>query len=174
MMNKKITLLAVLFFCFVSYVMGQEITITGQVKDQQGLPLPGVSVRIKGTNLGTSTEANGAYKVKAKADAILTFSFIGFKTIEEPINNRTTINATLSEDNNKLNEVIVVGYGTTTKKDLTTAVVSVSSKDLENQPITNPLQAIQGRAAGVQVTSQSGKPGAGVAVSIRGNTSIRN
>lgn len=171
-MNKKITLLAVLFFCFVSYVMGQEITITGQVKDQQGLPLPGVSVRIKGTNLGTSTEANGAYKVKAKADAILTFSFIGFKTIEEPINNRTTINATLSEDNNKLNEVIVVGYGTTTKKDLTTAVVSVSSKDLENQPITNPLQAIQGRAAGVQVTSQSGKPGAGVAVSIRGNTSI--
>lgn len=171
-MNKKITLLAVLFFCFVSYVMGQEITITGQVKDQQGLPLPGVSVRIKGTNLGTSTEANGAYKLKAKADAMLTFSFIGFKTIEEPVNNRTTINAVLSEDHNKLNEVVVVGYGTTTKKDLTTAVVSVSSKELENQPITNPLQAIQGRAAGVQVTSQSGKPGAGVAVSIRGNTSI--
>ena len=172
MMNKKITLLAVLFFCFVSYVMGQEITITGQVKDQQGLPLPGVSVRVKGTNLGASTESNGAFKLKANADAVLTFSFIGFKTIEEPVNNRTTLNITLSEDDNKLNEVVVVGYGTTTKKDLTTAVVSVSAKDLENQPITNPLQAVQGRAAGVQVTSQSGKPGAGVAISIRGNTSI--
>ncbi|WP_097132700.1 SusC/RagA family TonB-linked outer membrane protein [Pedobacter xixiisoli] len=171
-MNKKITLLAALLFSFMSYAMGQEITITGQVKDQQGLPLPGVSVRVKGTNLGASTEANGAYKLKAKADAILTFSFIGFKTIEEPINNRTTLNITLAEDDNKLNEVVVVGYGTTTKKDLTTAVVSVSSKDLENQPITNPLQAIQGRAAGVQVTSQSGKPGAGISISIRGNTSV--
>ncbi len=171
-MNKKITLLAALIFSFMSYAMGQEITIAGQVKDQQGLPLPGVSVRVKGTNLGASTEANGAYKLKAKSDAILTFSFIGFKTIEQPINNRTTINVTLAEDDNKLNEVVVVGYGTTTKKDLTTAVVSVSSKDLENQPITNPLQAIQGRAAGVQVSSQSGKPGSGVAISIRGNTSI--
>lgn len=171
-MNKKITLLAVLFFCFVSYVMGQEVTITGQVKDQQGLPLPGVSVRVKGTNLGASTESNGAFKLKAQADAILTFSFIGFKTIEQPVNNRTTLTITLSEDDNKLNEVVVIGYGTTTKKDLTTAVVSVSAKDLENQPITNPLQAIQGRAAGVQVTSQSGKPGAGISVTIRGNTSI--
>ncbi len=171
-MNKKITLLAACIFSFMSYVMGQEITIAGQVKDQQGLPLPGVSVRVKGTSLGASTEANGAYKLKAKADAILTFSFIGFKTIEQPINNRTTINVTLAEDDNKLNEVVVVGYGTTTKKDLTTAVVSVSAKDLENQPITNPLQAIQGRAAGVQVTSQSGKPGSGIAISIRGNTSI--
>ncbi|WAC42705.1 carboxypeptidase-like regulatory domain-containing protein [Pedobacter sp. SL55] len=123
--------------------MGQEITISGQVKDQQGLPLPGVSVRVKNSNLGVSTESNGTFKLKAKADAILTFSFIGFKAIEEPVNNRTTLTITLSEDDNKLNEVIVVGYGTTTKKDLTTAVVSVSSKDLENQPITNPLQAIQ-------------------------------
>jgi TonB-linked SusC/RagA family outer membrane protein len=171
-MRKKITLFIVLIFCGIGYALGQEITIRGEVKDRQGLPIPGVSVKVKGTNQGAATEVNGSYVLKADRNATLTISFLGFKTIEEPIANRTTINATLSEDNNNLNEVIVVGYGTQVKRDLTTAVVSVSSKDIENQPVTNPLQAIQGKAAGVQIISQSGKPGAGVAVSIRGNTSI--
>ncbi|WP_316805022.1 TonB-dependent receptor [Pedobacter nototheniae] len=152
--------------------MAQNITIKGQVKDQKGLPLPGVSVKVKGTNQGASTQENGSYTINAPNNATLEFSFIGFKTLEEVVNNRSTINVTLSDDNQQLNEVVVIGYGTTTKKDLTTAVVSISSKDIENQPVTNPLQAIQGKAAGVQVISQSGKPGSGVSVSIRGNTSI--
>ncbi|TKB96480.1 SusC/RagA family TonB-linked outer membrane protein [Pedobacter cryotolerans] len=171
-MTKKFTLFIVLIFCSIGYTLAQEITITGQVKDQKGLPIPGASVKVKGTQNGASTENNGTYQLKAQANAVLIFSFIGFKTIEENVNSRTSANVILSEDNNQLNEVIVIGYGTTTKKDLTTSVVSVSSKDLENQPITNPLQAIQGRAAGVQVSSQSGKPGAGISISIRGNTSI--
>ncbi|WP_231427073.1 TonB-dependent receptor [Pedobacter sp. Leaf250] len=152
--------------------MAQNITIKGLVKDQKGLPLPGVSVKVKGTNQGASTADNGSFSITAPQNATLEFSFIGFKAVEEVVNNRTNINVTLSDDNQQLNEVVVIGYGTTVKKDLTTAVVSVSSKDLENQPITNPLQAIQGRAAGVQVSSQSGKPGAGISISIRGNTSI--
>ncbi|WP_316796733.1 TonB-dependent receptor [Pedobacter agri] len=152
--------------------MAQNITIKGLVKDQKGLPLPGVSVKVKGTNQGASTADNGSFSITAPQNATLEFSFIGFKAVEEVVNNRTSINITLSDDNQQLNEVVVIGYGTTVKKDLTTAVVSVSSKDLENQPITNPLQAIQGRAAGVQVSSQSGKPGAGISISIRGNTSI--
>lgn len=171
-MKRKFTLLIVFLFYGVGLAMAQDITINGVVKDQQGLPIPGVSVKVKGTNLGASTSNEGAFALKAPANATLTFSFIGFKTIEEAVNNRTQINVTLSDDNNQLNEVVVVGYGTQVKKDLTTAVVAISSKDIENQPITNPLQAIQGKAAGVQVTSQSGKPGAGITVSIRGNTSI--
>lgn len=171
-MKKKFTLFIVLLFCGLGYAVAQEITVSGQVKDPKGLPIPGVSVKVKGTNQGASTAPDGSYALKVQPTATLTFSFIGFKTIEEQINNRNTVNITLSEDNNNLNEVVVVGYGTQVKKDLTTAVVSVSAKDIQNQPITNPLQAIQGKAAGVQIISQSGKPGAGVAVSIRGNTSI--
>ncbi|MET0574107.1 MAG: TonB-dependent receptor [Pedobacter agri] len=171
-MRKKFTLLMVCILCGISLSMAQNITIKGQVKDQKGLPLPGVSVKVKGTNQGASTADNGSFSITAPQNATLEFSFIGFKAVEEAVNNRTTINVILSDDNQQLNEVVVIGYGTTVKKDLTTAVVSVSSKDLENQPITNPLQAIQGRAAGVQVSSQSGKPGAGISISIRGNTSI--
>ncbi|WP_316827171.1 TonB-dependent receptor [Pedobacter miscanthi] len=171
-MRKKFTLLMVCILCGISLSMAQNITIKGLVKDKQGLPLPGVSVKVKGTNQGASTTENGAYTISAPQNSTLEFTFIGYKTIEEAVNNRTTLNITLSDDNQQLNEVVVIGYGTTTKKDLTTAVTSISAKDIENQPVTNPLQAIQGKAAGVQVISQSGKPGAGVSVSIRGNTSI--
>ncbi|PWS26759.1 TonB-dependent receptor [Pedobacter yonginense] len=171
-MRKKFTLLMVCILCGISLSWAQNITVKGQVKDQKGLPLPGVSVKVKGSNQGASTADNGTYTISAPQNATLEFSFIGFKAIEEVVNNRTTINVTLSDDNQQLNEVLVIGYGTTTKKDLTTAVVSISSKDLENQPVTNPLQAVQGRAAGVQISSQSGKPGSGVAITIRGNTSI--
>ncbi|MDB5021268.1 MAG: SusC/RagA family TonB-linked outer membrane protein, partial [Pedobacter sp.] len=172
MMTKKITLLFVCLLYGVSIAFAQDITVKGEVKDNKGLPLPGVSVQIKGAAKGTVTSGNGVYTLSAPANAVLTFSFLGYKTIELPISGKPVVNVTLSEDNNQLNEVVVVGYGTTTKKDITTAVVSVSAKDIQNQPITNPLQAIQGKAAGVQVTSQSGKPGSGVSVSIRGNTSI--
>jgi len=158
--------------CGITVAMAQNVTIKGEVKDQQGLPLPGVSVKVKGTNQGAVTNENGVYTLSAPSNATLTFSYIGFKSIEEQVNNRTTVKTTLSDNNEQLNEVIVVGYGTQTKKDLTTAVTTISSKDIQNQPITNPLQAIQGKAAGVQVTSQSGKPGAGITVSVRGNTSL--
>jgi TonB-linked SusC/RagA family outer membrane protein len=171
-MRKKFTLFIVCLLCGLSVAMAQNITVKGEVKDQQGLPLPGVSVKVKGTNQGAMTNSNGAYTLSAPADATLTFSFIGFKTIEQAIGGKTSLNVTLSDDNNQLNEVVVVGYGTQTKKDLTTSVVSISAKDLANQPVTNPVQAIQGKAAGVQVNSQSGKPGSGVSITIRGNTSI--
>lgn len=171
-MRKKVTLFIICLLCGISVAMAQDITVRGEVKDQQGLPLPGVSVKVSGSNQGVVTNDKGIYVLSAPANGTLTFSFIGYKTIEEAINKRTSIAVKLSDDNQQLNEVIVVGYGTQTKKDLTTAVTSISAKDIQNQPITNPMQALQGKAAGVQVTSQSGKPGAGITVSIRGNTSI--
>ncbi|WGQ08417.1 TonB-dependent receptor [Pedobacter gandavensis] len=171
-MRKKFTLFILSLLCTISVSMAQELNVKGEVKDEKGLPLPGVSVKIKGTAKGAMTGNNGKYTLTAPGNATLVFSFIGYKTIEQAVNNNTTVNVNLSEDNNELNEVVVIGYGTATKKDLTTAVTTVSSKDLKNQPITNPLQAVQGRAAGVQVTAQSGKPGAEIAISIRGNTSI--
>lgn len=171
-MRTKVTLFIICLLFGISAAIAQDITVRGEVKDQQGLPLPGVSVKVKGSNQGVVTGSTGAYVLSAPKDATLIFSFIGFKPVEEVLNNRSTVSITLTDDNQQLNEVVVVGYGTQVKKDLTTAVVAVSSKDIQNQPITNPLQAIQGRAAGVQVSSQSGKPGAGISISIRGNTSI--
>jgi len=171
-MKRKVTLFILCLLCGMSVAMAQDIMVKGEIKDQQGLPLPGVSVKVKGSGQGVVTNEKGVYSISAPAMGSLTFSFIGYITIEEAINKRNNVSVKLSDDNQQLNEVVVVGYGTQTKKDLTTAVVAISSKDIQNQPITNPLQALQGKAAGVQVTSQSGKPGAGITVSIRGNTSI--
>ena len=171
-MKSTFTLFIICLLCGLSVAMAQNINIKGEVRDQQGLPLPGVSVKVKGSNQGVVTNGEGMFTIAAPSNGTLTFSFIGYKTIEEAINNRQNVTVKLSDDNQQLNEVVVMGYGTQTKKDITTAVVSISSKDIQNQPITSPLQALQGKAAGVQVNSQSGKPGAGISISIRGNTSI--
>jgi len=171
-MKRILTLLMILSCYGFSSTYAQNISITGTVKDGTGLTLPGVSVQVKNSTQGTAADANGNYSISAPANATLVFSFIGFKTLEEPVNNRQTINVILTEDNTTLNDVIVIGYGSQARRDITTAVTSISADEIQNQPVTNPLQAIQGKAAGVQITSQSGKPGSGVAVSIRGNTSI--
>lgn len=171
-MKRILTLLMILSCYGFSSTYAQNISITGTVKDGTGLSLPGVSVQVKNSTQGTAADVNGNFSISAPSNATLVFSFIGFQTLEEPVNNRQTINVTLTEDNTTLNDVIVIGYGSQAKKDITTAVTSISADEIQNQPVTNPLQAIQGKAAGVQITSQSGKPGSGVAVSIRGNTSI--
>jgi TonB-linked SusC/RagA family outer membrane protein len=171
-MKRILTLLMILSCYGLSSTYAQNISISGTVIDGTGLTLPGVSVQVKNSTQGTAADANGNYTISAPANATLVFSFIGFKTLEESVNNRQTINVTLIEDNTTLNDVIVIGYGSQARRDITTAVTSISADEIQNQPVTNPLQAIQGKAAGVQISSQSGKPGSGVAVSIRGNTSI--
>jgi len=170
---KRILTLILIVACFTtSAVFAQGINISGTVTDADGQTLPGVSVQVKNSNQGTAADVNGNYRISAPADATLVFSFIGYQSQEVAVGNRSSINVTLAEDNTTLNDVVVIGYGTQTKRDITTAVTSIGSDEIQNQPVTNPLQAIQGKAAGVQITSQSGKPGSGVSVSIRGNTSI--
>src|SRR5690606_18780077 len=170
---KRILTLILIVACFTtSTVFAQGINISGTVSDANGQTLPGVSVQVKNSNQGTAADTDGNYRITAPADAILVFSFIGFQSQEVAVGNRSSINVTLAEDNTTLNDVVVIGYGTQTKRDITTAVTSIGADEIQNQPVTNPLQAIQGKAAGVQITSQSGKPGSGVAVSIRGNTAI--
>ncbi|PST84078.1 TonB-dependent receptor [Pedobacter yulinensis] len=171
-MRRNITLFVCFLICLPGLLFAQEISITGKVKDKAGIGIPGVSVRVKGSTQGVASTADGSFSIRATGNATLVFTSIGYVTAEETVNNRAVLNVTLGNDNQQLNDVVVIGYGTQTRKDLTTAVVSVSAKDIENQPITNPLQAVQGRAAGVQVSSQSGKPGSGISITIRGNTSI--
>jgi len=150
----------------------QQESISGIVTSQTDQePLPGVTVLIKGTNIGTITDINGKYVIRASNGQTLEFSYVGFLK-ESVVIDGKTMNITLSEDNKMLNEVIVVGYGTMKRSDLTGAVTSVTAEEMAKSINTSFDQALQGRAAGVHVTQNSGAPGGGISVSIRGVNSF--
>ena len=159
------------FLCF-GLVKAQ--TVSGTVSDANG-PLPGASVLVKGTTNGTQTDFDGNYTLNDVGDdATIVFSYIGFQTQEIAVNGRSTINVTLTEDAQALDEVVIIGYGQTTVKDATGAVAAVTSEEFNGGVIASPEQLIQGKTAGVQITQASGEPGAGVNLRIRGSNSIRS
>jgi TonB-linked SusC/RagA family outer membrane protein len=155
----------------VSAIWAQQ-SITGTVVDDKGELLPGVSVIIQGTASGTVTGADGKFSLTVPSDGVLVFSFVGMTTVTEQVNGRTSINVTMSESSIGIEEVVAVGYGTMKKSDLTGSVMSVNSSQFEDQPMTKMDQALQGRAAGVQVNQTSGSPGAVMKIRIRGANSI--
>jgi TonB-linked SusC/RagA family outer membrane protein len=147
--------------------------ISGKVYDETGAALPGVSVVVKGTTTGTTTNASGEYTVNTPASTgTLIFSYVGFMSVEEPINGRSVINVTMKTDTKSLSEVIVVGYGSQTKKEVTGAVQSISGKELMDIPVSQIGQKLQGRLAGVQINQTTGKPGQGMNIRIRGQLSV--
>ena len=153
----------------------QTNTVTGIVSDEGGMGMPGVNVIVKGTSNGTTTDANGAYSLVLPGDeasTVLVFTFIGYISQEQPLNGRTAVNVTLAADVQQLTEVVVVGYGTQRKKDITGSVSSISTKEVTELPVTNAQQALQGRIPGVDVVSTGTQPGAGVSVRIRGRRSF--
>ncbi|AXB55237.1 SusC/RagA family TonB-linked outer membrane protein [Flavobacterium fluviale] len=156
-----------------SQLHAQGTTIEGTVKDAAGLSLPGVNVLEKGTKNGTSTDFDGHYKIKlTNPKAVLSFSFIGFKSVDVSTEGKSKVNATLTEDSNNLNEVVVIGYGTSKKSDLTGAVATFSGNEMRKIPTPNVTEALTGRIAGVQVTSSEGSPDSNVQIRIRGNGSL--
>ncbi len=149
------------------------VVVAGLVTDAKGQPLADVSIKIKSSVSGVVTNREGRYSIRLQdGNSILVFSFVGYTTQEVPAGNRQQIDITLQEQPSSLNEVVVVGYGTQQKKDLTSAVSSVKGKDIENLPVATPQSLIQGRASGIQVVQNSGAPGSAVTVRIRGTTSI--
>jgi len=160
-----------LLFCGLS-ALAQEKSVTGTVTDVNGLPLPGVNVAIKGTNSGTQTDFDGLYSLQATPGNVLIFSFIGTKTIELTIGNENTYNIILEQSSSDLDEIVVVGYGTLKKSDLTGSVGSISSDALTERSLTNPLEAIQGNIPGVQISSSTGRIGDGFDIVIRGKNSM--
>ncbi len=153
-------------------VSAQEIQVRGTVSDSSGEPLPGASILIKGTASGVITDVNGKYSIIAASTSSLVFSFIGMETIEIPINGQQVIDINLREEVSVLDELIVIGYGSVRKRDVTTSISTVSTKELDQKPITNVAQAIQGRAAGVSVIKPNGSPDAGMVIRVRGTTSL--
>lgn len=148
--------------------------VKGKVRDQNGDPLPGVSIVIKNTIKGTTTSADGSYSLNVPDDnTILVFSYVGYATTEKSAGGAATLDIVLSQDEKSLSEVVVVGYGTQKKSDLTGAISSISPKDYEEQPIIRMDQILQGRAPGVQVINGVGGPGGNVKIRIRGANSIQ-
>lgn len=171
---QKLLFLAVCL-CAALTVQAQNLTVTGKVIDSEGLEVIGANITIKGnTGIGAISDLNGNYKLKVNnaAKDVLVFSFIGMKTIEVPVKGKAVINVTLPSDAKALDEVVVVGYGTSKRSDLTGSVVSVKSEDLMKVPTSDLSQALAGRVAGVQVTQSEGAPGSSISIRVRGGISI--
>ncbi len=165
------SLFVMLFIAFSAYA--QDRTITGTVvSSDDGLPLPGASVKVKGTNIGASTNANGRYSLAVPSSAtVIEISSLGF--ISQTITIKgLVINASLASDSKLLNQVLVTGYGVQKKREVTGAIAQIKGESFQDQPIQSFDKALQGRAAGVQVNSTSGQPGGGISVNIRGTATI--
>ena len=166
-MRKNVNLL-LLTFLFTITSLGQTLNVTGVVKDATtGEVLPGVSISIKGTTLGTETDFDGLYSIKVDKGATLVFNYLGYQK-KEVVVNESTINVSLSESAETLDEIVVIGYGTQTKKEVTGAVTVVGSATIEDLKPTRIEQALQGQVAGVNITQNSGSPGAASNIRIRG------
>ncbi|MEO6287593.1 MAG: TonB-dependent receptor [Dyadobacter sp.] len=173
-MRQKILLGCILLFGWLDPLWAQTRQLSGKVTDEQAKDLPGVSIVVKGKQQGTVTDANGQYKL-ALPDAeviTLTFSFVGYQSQEIDVAGRSNLDVSLKPNDNSLAEVVVVGYGTQKKKDLTGAISTISSKDVAGRQTLQVSDALQGSVAGVSVTRSSGAPGSGSSILIRGITTI--
>jgi len=170
---KKLLLLFIISLGIMTFAYGQTKVISGNVTSADGKPLSGVSVTVKGVNSnGAQTNASGNYQITVPNNTqTLVFSYISFET-QEIAASTSTINVVMEEDNQDLSEVVVVGYGTQVRRNVTGAVAQVKSKDLENLPVTSFESALQGKATGVMIASQSGKLGQGITVRVRGAASV--
>ncbi len=160
------------FLLAAQFLMAQTREVAGKVTDGSGAPLAGVSIRVKGTNTGTSSGNDGAYSINMpKGLNSLIFSYIGYEDQEVDVKGNS-MNISLSQFTRSLNEVVVTGYGSQVKRDVTGSIARVKGSDVQNMPVPNLSQALQGRAAGVFVEAQNGKVGEGIKVRVRGSTSI--
>ncbi len=166
---KKPLLILMLLIGSVSY--GQSVK--GVVSDADG-SLPGVSITIQGTTTGVQTDFDGNYTISANQGDVLVYNYLGYKTEQRTVGSEAVINVTMTQDATELDEIVVIGYGSTTVKDATGSVTSVKSEDFNKGVISSPEQLIQGKTAGVQISSTSGAPGAGVNIRIRGSNSVRS
>ena len=171
-MKTKFKGILTLFLALVVQIsFAQQGTITGKVSDGSG-PLPGVSVIVKGSTIGTETDFDGKYSIKASSGDILTFRYLGYLSIDKTIGSSSIINVSMKEDANILDEVVIVGYGTTTKKSFTGTASVVSSENIDAKAVSNVAQALIGEVSGVSVTRTNGRPGSSATIRIRGFSSI--
>ncbi len=157
------------------FASSQTIMVSGSVtSDEDKLPLIGVSVAVKGTQLGTSTDLNGLFSLEVAPDAVLQFNYTGFQSVEVPVKGQTLLDVSLKTDEQILEDVVVVGYKKEIKSNVSSSISSIKAKDIEHLPLLGIDQALQGQAAGVQITQATGAPGDDIAVRIRGAGTLGN
>jgi TonB-linked SusC/RagA family outer membrane protein len=170
--RRRMALISGILMCFAAISMAQNITVKGTVTDNTGEPLAGVSIIVQGTTTGVATDADGDYTINVpNANSVLQFSYLGYITATVKVEKQTRINVILEEDTQTLDEVVVVGYGTQKKSDVTGSLTQVTEKTIKERPVQNALQAMQGKAAGVDININT-RPGELGDVRIRGNRSI--
>ncbi|WKN43753.1 SusC/RagA family TonB-linked outer membrane protein [Tunicatimonas pelagia] len=169
----KKTALVLYFLCCGMGLVAHAQQITGTITDTEGEPLVGATILEKGTSNGTVSDIDGKYAINVTADdAILIFSYIGYISEEETLNSRSSIDIALVEDIASLDEIVVIGYGTQRRQNVSAAISTISTEAIEGRPVADFTNAIQGQVAGLQITNSSGRPGAGTQVQIRGTGSI--
>ena len=170
--------MALLFSVFMlqsGFAQQRPLSVSGKITStEDGMGIPGASVVVEGANSSTTTDFDGNYKINVKSDAVLKFSFVGYTTQRVSVNNRTSINVAMQIESADLKEVVVIGYGTQKKKVSTASTSIVSGKDIQSVASLDVLNALQGQAAGVNITSSSGQPGAAMKIEIRGAGTIGN
>lgn len=173
----KLTKLLILCFSslfFTLSIQAQNTKVKGEVKDEKGMPISGATILLKGTSKATSTDFDGTFVIDAPSDGVLTISYMGYFTLNESLNGRNTITLQLRPESQSLNEVVVVGYGTQKKSVVTGAISSIKGEQIKNLSVGLTTQILQGQTAGVTVLPQSGAPGAGAKIRIRGAGSNGN
>lgn len=173
-MNKLLRFSLGCLFLFISFWgNAQDVDVTGKVTStEDGSPLPGVSITVKGTTRGTITNVDGIYKISAPANSILQATFIGFTTLEQTVSSRGIVDFALVPATQTLNEVVVTGFGSQIKRDLTGNIVKIKGSDVADMPVTTFEQSIQGKAAGVQINQGTGKLAQGIQIRVRGQSSV--
>lgn len=165
-MKQKVTLIYLLLFSVFAF--SQQVKVTGTIKDNSGYPLPGVNIVEDGTQNGVTSDFDGKFSISANKGSILTFTYVGFKTQTITVDKSVNLDLVLTDDVAKLDEIVAIGYGSQTKKEVTGAVSVISAKTIEDLKPIKVEQALQGTVSGVNVTSSSGAPGAGINIRIRG------
>jgi len=163
----KSALLLLLLLGVIATINAQKMSVTGKISDNSG-SLPGVSIIIKGSQIGTESDFDGMYKIAAASGDVLVFRYLGYKAIEKTVGTSMVINLTMEQDSSELEEVIIIAFGTTTKEAFTGSASVITSTDLALRNVTSPIAAIEGKATGVQFTSASGQPGSSPGIIIRG------
>ncbi|KRD59967.1 SusC/RagA family TonB-linked outer membrane protein [Flavobacterium sp. Root935] len=164
----KLLIFCVSSLLFSAVAFAQDVTVNGTINDESGLPVPGATVLVKGTNKATASDFDGKFQISAPSNGVLVISFVGFQTLNETINGRTKINAILTATSQNLNEVVVVGYGTQKKGLITGASTNLKGETIKELNTGSAMEALQGIAPGISITRTNGSPGAGTKVTIRG------
>lgn len=172
-MRTKLTGILTLVLAFsVQMIFAQSKTITGTVSDQEGLPLPGVNIRVKGTDQGTQTDFNGKYSLEAEQGKTLIFSYVGFSDKEIQVGAKSTVDVSMEESASELDKVVVTGYGTTTERKSTAASTTITAEEIEDRPNASLINSMQGEVSGLNIGTNSGRPGGDSQIILRGVGSL--